>query len=279
MVDSTVQLLIGITFAAALVNGAIGYGFSSITVPLALLFISNRVLNPALVVIEVAVNLYVVFVNRRGLTAVARRVWPVLVGLLPAVVLGSLWLRSANPVWIKLATYAGLFPFIALQVAGFRRPIRAGRFASGVVGFGVGALYSSTTISGPPIALLLNNEGLEQGEFKASLGLIRTVESVATALTYVALGLVSDASVRLAGWVAPGVVVGVLLGHVVAKRLNAEVFRRACMGADLLLVSFGLSRVLIELGVQPVLAHAFFAAASLADALLLYRYFSERRRV
>ena len=38
-----------ITLAAAVVNGALGYGFSSITVPLALLFLTNRVLNPALV--------------------------------------------------------------------------------------------------------------------------------------------------------------------------------------------------------------------------------------
>ena len=41
--------LIAITFGAAIVNGALGYGFSSITVPIALLFLTNRVLNPALV--------------------------------------------------------------------------------------------------------------------------------------------------------------------------------------------------------------------------------------
>jgi uncharacterized protein len=38
--------LIVITLGAAFVNGALGYGFSSITVPLVLLFLSNRVLNP-----------------------------------------------------------------------------------------------------------------------------------------------------------------------------------------------------------------------------------------
>jgi len=48
-----------ITLLAAIVNGALGYGFSSITVPLALLFLSNRVLNPALVLIEVVLNAWV----------------------------------------------------------------------------------------------------------------------------------------------------------------------------------------------------------------------------
>ena len=38
--SSTVQLGV-ITLAAATVNGALGYGFSSITVPLALLFLTT----------------------------------------------------------------------------------------------------------------------------------------------------------------------------------------------------------------------------------------------
>lgn len=39
-------VLVLITFIAATVNGALGYGFSSITVPVALLFYTNRILNP-----------------------------------------------------------------------------------------------------------------------------------------------------------------------------------------------------------------------------------------
>ena len=41
--------MIFITLVAGTVNGALRYGFSSITVPVALLFYANRVLNPALV--------------------------------------------------------------------------------------------------------------------------------------------------------------------------------------------------------------------------------------
>jgi uncharacterized membrane protein YfcA len=52
-----------LTFGAAIVNGALGYGFSSLTVPIALIFLTNRVLNPALVLIEVALNAYVLVVN------------------------------------------------------------------------------------------------------------------------------------------------------------------------------------------------------------------------
>ena len=81
--------LILITFGAAIVNGALGYGFSSITVPIALLFLTNRVLNPALVPIEVALNAYVLWVNRASLPNVWRRVFPIVIGLLPGVIVGT----------------------------------------------------------------------------------------------------------------------------------------------------------------------------------------------
>jgi uncharacterized membrane protein YfcA len=47
--DTAPIVLAGIALFAAFVNGAIGYGFSSLTVPLALLFYTNRILNPAIV--------------------------------------------------------------------------------------------------------------------------------------------------------------------------------------------------------------------------------------
>lgn len=64
--------LILITFFAAFVNGALGYGFSSLTVPVGLLILTSRVLNPALVLVEVFLNIFVLYVNRRSLL----RVWP-----------------------------------------------------------------------------------------------------------------------------------------------------------------------------------------------------------
>src|ERR1700752_890710 len=92
--------LVVITFGAAIVNGALGYGFSSITVPLALLFLSNRVLNPALVPVEVALNAYILWVNRAAVPRVARRLWPVVLGLLPGVAAGTVVVVRVSPSWL-----------------------------------------------------------------------------------------------------------------------------------------------------------------------------------
>src|ERR1043165_4867861 len=110
--------LAAITLFAATVNGALGYGFSSLTVPLALLFLSNRLLNPALVVIEVPLNAYVLWVNRSELPVVWRRMLPILLGLLPGVVAGTFLVSRISPDWLKLYTYLTLLPMILFQAAG-----------------------------------------------------------------------------------------------------------------------------------------------------------------
>src|SRR5512134_141202 len=125
--DTQHLALLGITFCAAIVNGALGYGFSSITVPIALLFLTNRVLNPALVPLEVALNAYVLWVNRESLPNVWRRVLPIVIGLLPGVVLGTAIVSRVNPGWLKFWTFLVLLPLIFLQAAGYRRPLKSER--------------------------------------------------------------------------------------------------------------------------------------------------------
>jgi uncharacterized membrane protein YfcA len=73
--DTPEIVLVAIAVFAAFVNGAIGYGFSSLTVPVALVFYANRVLNPAVVVIEVFLNIYVLLINLKGVPAVWKRVF------------------------------------------------------------------------------------------------------------------------------------------------------------------------------------------------------------
>jgi uncharacterized membrane protein YfcA len=275
--EPTFVALALITFLAAFVNGALGYGFSSLTVPVGLLFLANRVLNPALVLIEVFINLYVLFINRASVPAVWRRIYPILIGLLPGVALGSYLLASIHPGWLKFATYALLLPLILLQAAGIRKPIRAEKALGVPFGTGLGFLYSVTTISGPPLAMLFNNQGLVKGEFRAGLGLIRVVESVLTAIAYYHLGLFAAESVGVLWMIVPSVVLGIPLGAWAIRRLDAETFRRVCMSFDVWVVGFGLSRVLIDLGLaRGALAYTPLALSIAVDAYLLYLFFSKR---
>jgi uncharacterized membrane protein YfcA len=264
-----------ITLLAATINGALGYGFSSITVPLALLFLSNRVLNPALVIIEVPLNAYVLWVNRAELPGVWRRVFPMILGLVPGVVAGTLLVSRVSPDWLKFYTFVVLLPLILLQAAGVRRPIQAERSAGLIFGTGIGVLYSVTTISGPPLAIMLNNQGFAKKEFRAALGVVRLAESSLTAIAYIYAGLFVRPSFALLPWIIPSVAIGVPAGAALIRRMRAETFRRICMSFDAWVVGFGLSKVVRDVNlINGNPAYLILAGVIVIDAWLLYRFFA-----
>jgi uncharacterized membrane protein YfcA len=270
--------LAGIGLFAAFVNGAIGYGFSSLTVPLALVFYANRILNPAIVVIEVFINIYVLLINRAGVPSVWRRVFPILAGLLPGIAIGALVLNLLEPAWIKFGTYTTILPLILLQAAGWRRPLRSTWLIGLPFGSALGILYSVTTISGPPLAILFNNQGLVKNEFRAGLALVRVAESTVTAIVYYKLGLFVAESQSLLFVLIPSAVIGIPLGAYFFRRLNAETFRRLCMSFDAWVVAFGFSRVLIDLTLaESPWAYSILTATVLIDIYLLFTFFKAQR--
>ena len=286
MSDHIIELFV-ITLGAAIVNGALGYGFSSITVPLALLFLTNRVLNPALVLIEVALNGWVLWVNRAAIPSIWRRALPIVIGLAPGVAIGTVIISRVSPSWLKLATYLILLPLILLQAAGYRRPIRSERKVNLWFGGSVGILYAVTTISGPPLAVMLNNQGFAKQEFRAALGFVRLAESSLTAIAYLSVGLFATDlsaglftadSLALVPQILPGVAIGVPIGAFLIRHARAETFRRVCMSFDAWIVAFGISTVLRELRiVESQAAYVVIAAVTILDAWLLYRFFSGRQ--
>jgi uncharacterized membrane protein YfcA len=270
-------VLVLITFVAATVNGALGYGFSSITVPVALLFYTNRILNPALVLVELVINGYVLFINRKSIPNIWWRVAPILIGLVVGVAIGSYILSLVHPAWVKFVTYFMLLPLILLQAAGIRKPFKAEKAIAIPFGVGIGTLYSVTTISGPPLALLFNNQGYAKQDFRAALGVIRVGEAVFTGIAYYFIGLYSYESMAIIPYIVPSVLLGIPLGHFLIRWMDPEAFRRICMAFDALIVAFGLSRVLTELNLATALTtYSVLMIVMILNGYLLFRFFRDR---
>jgi uncharacterized membrane protein YfcA len=204
---------------------------------------------------------------------------PLLIGLLPGVVLGSWVLSSASGSPLKITTYAVLLPLVVAQTAGQRWPLRREKTAAVPTGIAIGALYSATTISGPPIALFLNNQGLAQSQFRAAVYLVRVTESALTTVAYLVLGLFATPALGLAGTLLPSLVLGLPLGIVLLRKVEPEGFRRISMAASAAFISFGLARSLIEIQVvSAVVADAGTVLVILTEVLLVVRFFAARRR-
>jgi len=243
-----------LALAAALVNGAVGYGFSTIITPVAILWYSNKVLNPALVVVEVMVNFALLLRERKFIGATWPHAKSVVYTLLPGVVLGTLGLTYLAVNDVKLVVYATLLPLVMLQLWGFARPIRNHDRAGSAVGPGIGFLYALTTISGPPLALFLRNQGLSKDEFRCTIAQIRLAESTLTLGTYITFSaffsanLVTLPAISLLPYLLVPVLVGIPIGTLFLTKVSPEFFRRFVMAVDGVIVSYGLTRIFATLG-------------------------------
>jgi uncharacterized membrane protein YfcA len=227
-----------------------------------------------MVLVEVTLNAYVLWVNREALPTVWRRLLPIVVGLLPGIVVGTLIVTRVNPSHLRFYTFVVLLPLILFQAAGFRHALKSERSIGLGFGTGLGVLYAVTTISGPPLALLLNNQGFAKREFRAGLGFIRLAESTFTAIAYAFAGLYTTNSIALVPSILPSVIIGVPIGAWLIRRLRADTFRRLCMSFDAWIVGFGISTLLRDLRwVKSSAAYLVLATVIIIDGVILYRFF------
>ena len=256
--------LVAITFVAAVVNGAVGYGFSSVSVPSGLMITTQRVLNPVLVLVEVVLNGVSVVLNRRGLRGLRPVLLPLIVGLMPGVALGAALVGVVAVLPLKTVTFALLLPLCVAQLVLRRRAHavspeglsqkgvddgrRLGRAGAGAAfGFGLGALYGTTTLSGPPLVLFLSRQRLDQDGFRAAMAAVRLAESSLAAIAYAVVGLLHRDAAVVALCIVPSVAVGLPIGRRLARGFSPATFQVLVLGLDVSLITIGLAVCLREL--------------------------------
>jgi hypothetical protein len=99
---------------------------------------------------------------------------------------------------------------------------------------------------------------------------------VCALLAYAYLGLLTRESAGILPWIAPGVLIGFPVGHLLVEKIGVETFRRICMSFDAYLVSFGLARTLTSAGVAPATAYLVMIVTAIIDVRLLWGYFHPR---
>ena len=197
---------------------------------------------------------------------------PILIGLLIGVAIGSYILSLVHPAWVKFVTYFMLLPLILLQAAGIRKPIQAEKAIAIPFGVGIGTLYSITIISGPPLALLFNNQGVCQTGFpgrawRHSRG--RSGLHGNRLLFHWTL----QRRQHVDHYIVPSVLLGIPLGSYLIRWKDPETFRRICMAFDALVVAFGLSRVLIDLNLATAFTtYSILTIMMMLNAYLLFRF-------
>jgi uncharacterized membrane protein YfcA len=219
-------------FAGAAVQSATGFGFALILGPALFAVLGPEEAVSALLVLGLLLNVLVLADGRRAHVD-WRTLAPALAAALPGLAAGTVVLTALPKSALQAAV--GVAVIVAALVQMWGRPAREPRPSSFggacAVGLTSGVLTTSTSVSGPPLVLWFEAQGLRPAEMRTSLAVCFLALNLAGAVALLVAG--GTGTLAGAGLLVP--LLGlVLAGHVLGthafRRLNPERFRAAVLG-------------------------------------------------
>ncbi|WP_172195069.1 sulfite exporter TauE/SafE family protein [Saccharibacillus qingshengii] len=233
-----------IIFAASFTQSLTSFGFALIALPLLSLFLPLHQAVPIIVILSLLVCLTVVIPNRRDVNV--RQVWLLILAGMVAAPFGTYLLLVVSPSVLKSATGILITVFAALMLLGRSVPIRSERTAFVTAGLLSGLLNGSISVSGPPLALILSNQGMSKQAFRANLALNGVVLNIVSVLSFAAGGLLDSGTGHFLLWTLPAMGLGAWAGARAVSRFDEARFKQVSLW--LILVS-GLWTALSGLGI------------------------------
>lgn len=234
---------LGVVFAAGIVRGFAGFGFSALCVAGMSLFLPPAQVVPPIFVLEVLASL-----------TLLRSAWKdvdwhwlswLVLGNALCIPLGVALLAFASETPLRLLIGALLLLAAALLRSGWSlalAPTRATRLATGLVS---GLVNGVAAIGGIAVAVLLSATALAPAAMRATMILLFLFTDL-YALLWAWLmpradgvALLGGGTLRVALWLAPAMLAGIALGQRAFGGVSPQRFRRRVL--DLLLLIAGLS--------------------------------------
>lgn len=230
-------------FLAGVLGGFTGFGISVVLVPLLLLAYDPG----TVVVLNGAISAAIAAAVARDSWREADRPVALLLTLaaLPGLAVGAEALRVVDPDHLKLAVGALLLVSAALLTGGrVRLPGAGTRSGAAVVGLVSGALASSTGLSGPPAALLLESRGLPKEAFRATIALFFLGMDAALLAVLVLWRVATPGHALLALLLVPAAIAGKAVGTALFGKASQRTFRAAALGTVFLVAALGIATAL-----------------------------------
>jgi uncharacterized membrane protein YfcA len=227
--DFYILVLLGliVIFAAGFIQGLTSFGFALISMPLLTLFIPLQEAVPLVVILSLCTNV-IVFISTWRFIQI-RKIGLLVVSSLLAAPFGTQLLVYVEPHILKL--FAGLLivVFACLLLMGKSFPVKNERVAFIPVGLTSGLLNGSISMSGPPVALFLSNQGASKETFRANITVYGIILNVITVTAFFYRDLLTYDVMKYTVWFVPATFTGVIVGVKALKKLNDKLFRRIAL--------------------------------------------------
>ncbi|WP_099519052.1 sulfite exporter TauE/SafE family protein [Paenibacillus sp. BIHB 4019] len=225
-IEINMFLIIGIfiVLIAGFVQGLTSFGFALVTMPFLVKMIPLQEVVPIVVILSLCTNI-IVLLNSWQHVAI-RKIWILILSSLLAAPLGTLLLVYLSADLLKGFTGILIIAFAVLLLSGKSFPIRNDKMAFIPIGMTSGLLNGSISLSGPPVALFLSNQGYSKNEFRANITVYGVILNMITIGTFFYSGLMTPKVMMYTSLFVPSVLIGVFIGIIAIKRLDDQLFKK-----------------------------------------------------
>ena len=207
-------------FVGAFVQSTTGFGFALLLSPVMFAVMDPVEAVVTLLVLGLALNVMVLFERGRPEHVDWPRLTPMLIAAVPGLALGAVALTQLSKDALQVGVGVAVIAAGGWQLRQRRRarPPELPAAAGVAAGFVSGALTTSISVSGPPVVLWLEAQGMKPGPFRATLAASFLALNVAGGVVVVVAG--GTGAVRL------DVVAALLVLSLIGHFLGVRAFRR-----------------------------------------------------
>ncbi|MCC6174370.1 MAG: sulfite exporter TauE/SafE family protein [Chloroflexi bacterium] len=220
-------LVLAVILGAAVIKGAIGFGFPLVAAPLVATILDART---SVLVLSLASLFGNVGVALRGggNRPTFRRLAPMLAGLLVGTVFGAILLANldAATLGVIVGVAALAFALVSTAKPNLAVPSRLERYLALPMGLAGGLLGGSTSIFAPPIVSYVHALHLDKREFVFFVTLLYTFAGITQVASYARLDLYDVPVLLLALATCIPNALGLWIGVRIQDRIDPFAFRR-----------------------------------------------------
>jgi len=230
-------IVIGATFLlAGLVKGVIGMGLPTVAMGLLAIVLTPVEAAAILVVPSLVTNLWQLLTGPR-FAALARRLWPMMAGIVVGTVAGTGVLAGNVAGLAKIGLGVALIVYAGVGLGGLKLTIVPWHeaWAGPLVGATTGLVTGATGVFVIPAVPYLQAIGLERDDLVQALGLSFTVSTAALALGLLRLEAYAPGSFWISLLALLPALLGMQAGQWLRRRIAPATFRRVFFAGLLLL--------------------------------------------
>ncbi|MEI9402834.1 sulfite exporter TauE/SafE family protein [Mesorhizobium argentiipisi] len=247
---SDFSLLLTATVAITFLLAGIAKGVTGMGLPTLATGLLGTIMPPVtaaslLIVPSFVTNVWQLFAGP-SFSAILRRLWLMMAGILAGTIIGARLLASDNVKWTTAGLGAALILYAAYTLAARQPsvPERTERWSSPAVGFLTGLVTGGTGVFVVPAVPYIQALGLSRDDLIQALGLSFTVSTIALALGLASHGAFDAGHLATSSLAVLPALLGMWLGQVLRQKISPATFRRwflvflILLGVELLLRPF-----------------------------------------